>query len=214
MPIQLPLFPEEPGAATGSGGAGIDAASADGATAPDVVTVNLVYDHQINADKRTYIRELMDQIQGQVDGFNRDLEEGGVQGLRDKITNYQQNSDDIDRIGRSSAKQFKRLYNRAREFPKDAPIYDTATGERLSPPHEQDMAVGGDPRGVTRLGLARNDFIIGGQADDIAGQIFAADDSVTRFSFRLIVRGLGRGGTRQFFGTDDRNGIPEFLPRP
>jgi len=87
VPTQLRLFPEEPGAATGSGGAGVDVAAADGAiaaanggeaTTPDAVTVELVYEHEINAGEGTYLRELADQIQGQIDGLNNDL--GGVKG--------------------------------------------------------------------------------------------------------------------------------------
>jgi len=216
---QLRLFPEEP--ATGAGS--IDVAAADGAiaaadggeaTTPDAVTVELVYEHEINAGEGTYLRELADQIQGQIDGLNNDLAEGGVQGLRAKITSYQQNQDAINRAGRSFARRFTRAYNRARELPRDAPIVDDVTGESLAALHEQDMALGGDARGVTRLGISRNDYIIGGQATDIATQIFDADNAVTRFTWRLIIRGLGRGGTRQFVEGDDPQTIPRFLDRP
>lgn len=182
--------------------------------AGDSVSAELVYEHEINADGGTYVRDLANQIQGQIDGLNQDLVDGGIRGLRDKITNYQLDKTNIDRTGRSFARTFKRRFNRARGFPSEAPVLDDATGERMAPLHEQDMALGGDPRGVTRMGIARNDFIIGGQADDLADQISTADDSVTRFTWRLVVRGLGRGGTRTFAEGDNIQDIPKFLARP
>ncbi|MFH3350913.1 RHS repeat domain-containing protein, partial [Klebsiella aerogenes] len=124
------------------------------------------YHHKQKPNKVTDIRELKRQIRGQIRAFNRILKEDGMAGLKQRINNY---NAALEREGRDYVKGLG------------------PAGEGNVWLHEPDMRVGGLPGDVNRIGLSRENSIIGGNASRIARQILDMPDDITKLTSKLFI---------------------------
>ena len=129
---------------------------------------NLQYNHDIKPRKSTDINDLKLQVQAQIDGFNRIIQQEGIQGLKDRINNY---SPELEALVRAYVRTLQK-----------AP-----TGEAHL--HLPDMTTGGLPTDVDGTGNSRNNSIIGGQANRIANDILNMSDDTTIIQGILNIRG-------------------------
>jgi hypothetical protein len=124
---------------------------------------------------------LLDQIHGQLRGFNRVLQDpdpvnGGMAALQRRITDNVENWSTIEPQGRAYALKQRRLFN----TPEDQVWL-----------HEPDMRVGGDPiSAVTRPGDRRANSVIGGQAERIANSLLGMPQNVNWVEAELFINGV------------------------
>ena len=109
---------------------------------------------------------MKEQVQGQIDGFNRIISKEGMSGLKKRIMSYDSK---VEAEGRKYVKSLKQ-----------AP----AGKAHL---HVPDMKVGGGPKDVFGIGSLRNNSIIGGQAKRIAKEILNMSDDITKIIGKLTL---------------------------
>ncbi|WP_311754042.1 RHS repeat-associated core domain-containing protein [Proteus columbae] len=124
------------------------------------------YNHKTKPNKTTNTRELKRQIRGQIRAFNKILKTEGMIGLKKRINNY---SATLEKEGRD--------YVRTLNSAGDGKVWL----------HEPDMRVGGLPKDVTRVGLSRENSIIGGNAPSIARQINDMSDDIIKLTSKLSI---------------------------
>ncbi|MEQ5324922.1 RHS repeat-associated core domain-containing protein [Proteus sp. fly-1008] len=124
------------------------------------------YNHKTKPNKTTNTRELKRQIRGQIRAFNKILKTEGMIGLKKRINNY---SATLEKEGRD--------YIRTLNSAGDGKVWL----------HEPDMRVGGLPKDVTRVGLSRENSIIGGNAPSIARQINDMSDDIIKLTSKLSI---------------------------
>jgi RHS repeat-associated protein len=129
-------------------------------------TQTLVFKHKQKPGKETNIRELKRQIRRQIIRYNKIIKQEGIDGLKRRVNGY---NGDVERAGRAHVRTLGRA------------------GENKVWLHEPDMRTGGAPTDVFGIGGARENSIIGGQADRIANDILAMPANTTRISSRLIL---------------------------
>jgi RHS repeat-associated protein len=124
----------------------------------------LVYRHQARGGNAVPDVIIQDQISGQINGFNRIIQQEGLAGLKARIQDYLAYPQAIDAAGRNYTRRLSRLHG----DPPDGQVWI----------HEPDMATGGLPTDVFRFGDARADFVLGGQAHRIAADILKLPENV------------------------------------
>jgi hypothetical protein len=139
-------------------------------------TAELEYRHELKPGKKTDIPEMEAQIERQVNGMNRIIEEEGMTGLKERIKRYRQDPS-IEAEGRA--------------YVKELPPAGSRNGEPLAWPHEPDMGVGGGPRDVgPNPVILRNNSILGGNVRRLQRTILNQPDSITKLTWRLILKGI------------------------
>ncbi|HEV2765511.1 MAG TPA: hypothetical protein VGV38_21185, partial [Pyrinomonadaceae bacterium] len=131
------------------------------------VVGQLEYVAQMKRGKSLDFAEFQNQVKGQVDSLNVILENEGMAGLKQRVSNY---SKALEREGRA----FERTLGDA--------------GEGKVWLHEPDMRVGGGPRDIARAGDSHINSVVGGQAARLARDIMSLPDDVTRIQPKITVR--------------------------
>ncbi|EPW8574856.1 RHS repeat-associated core domain-containing protein, partial [Morganella morganii] len=126
----------------------------------------LNYRHKVKPNKVTNERELRRQIRGQIRAFNKILKAEGMEGLKKRINDY---SSDLEKQGREYVRKLG------------------SAGKDYVWLHEPDMRTGGLPSDVKRIGLSRENSIIGGNAPSISRQIMDMSDNVTKLTSKLFM---------------------------
>ncbi|WP_341473336.1 RHS repeat-associated core domain-containing protein [Clostridium estertheticum] len=129
----------------------------------------LEYIHYLKKNKVTDIDELQTQVKGQIDGFNRIIQEEGMTGLKNRVNNY---GPKLEADGRKYVKS----------------LGSTPSGKAYL--HEPDMKAGGLPTDVSITGDRRNNSIIGGQAGMISREILNMSDDVIGVTGKLKLIGV------------------------
>jgi hypothetical protein len=126
----------------------------------------LEFKHQLKADKVTDVAELNRQIDRQVARMNEIIEKEGMQGLKQRIRNYNKA---LEQQGRAHVKTLG------------------DPGDGLTWLHEPDMRTGGGPKDVFGTGDKRINSVLGGQANRLAEDILNMPDSTTRIEPKITV---------------------------
>ena len=126
----------------------------------------LEFVHQLKSNKITNIKDLTEQIEGQVNRMNEIISKEGMTGLKRRILNY---SEELEKEGRKYVKTLER--------PESGKAWL----------HEPDMATGGLPSDVFRQGDKRLNSIIG-KSDRLRKDILKMPNNTNRIMPKITIK--------------------------
>jgi hypothetical protein len=135
-------------------------------------TYELEYVHNIKEGKVTDKVELEQQIRDQVDALNKILAEVGIKGLKQRISEY---SPELEQLGRAIVKSLP-----------SAGV--DSLGRELAWLHVPDQILGAEPFAILKAGVKRNNSIVGANNKRLAGEILTLPDTITNFKFKVTYR--------------------------
>lgn len=127
--------------------------------------VTIIYNHKLKDGKVTDLAELNRQMDEQIAAYNKILKEEGISGLQERVAGF---TPEIEKQGRAYTSSLG------------------SVGEDKIWAHTPDMKTGGGPKDVSSIPAgARENSILGGNANRISREISEMDDDVTEFKGEL-----------------------------
>lgn len=127
--------------------------------------VTIIYNHKLKDGKVTDLAELNRQMDEQIAAYNKILKEEGISGLQERVAGF---TPEIEKQGRAYTSSLG------------------SAGEDKIWAHTPDMKTGGSPKDVSSIPAgARENSILGGNANRISREISEMDGDVTEFKGEL-----------------------------